>query len=193
MSSISFDKNLLPEFDSIKDNGEEILWIGKPRFIPYLLSNVLRSLFVMFIGMMILVTGPNAKVEGAEDGPNYFWLIGLLPLAQGLYTLLKHMLSYRNTLFALSNRRVMIRSGGIRSSFITIAHNKILDIEVKVNMADRRYNVGTIRFFSGRTKEDEDGISNLYDNWYAIDAPYEIFEQVKRYTGHNIQQEKQDQ
>lgn len=32
------DKNLLPEFDSIKDGAEEILWTDKPKFIPYMIT-----------------------------------------------------------------------------------------------------------------------------------------------------------
>jgi hypothetical protein len=37
MSSI-VDKNLLPEFDSIKDDDEKNLWTDKPKFIPFAIT-----------------------------------------------------------------------------------------------------------------------------------------------------------
>jgi len=39
MASIP-DKNLLPDFDSVKDDDEEILWTGKPKFIPYAITGL---------------------------------------------------------------------------------------------------------------------------------------------------------
>ncbi len=32
------DKNLLPSFESIKDENEKILWTERPRFIPFIFS-----------------------------------------------------------------------------------------------------------------------------------------------------------
>ena len=40
--------------------------------------------------------------------------------------------------------------------------------------------VGTIRFFSGRTKTDEETMTKLYDSWEAITDPYEVFKHVKK-------------
>ena len=37
MTSIN-NKDLLPEFESIKDHNEVILWTGKPKFIPFILQ-----------------------------------------------------------------------------------------------------------------------------------------------------------
>jgi hypothetical protein len=115
-----------------------------------------------------------------SDDPGFFWLFGLIPLGQGLYVFLNRLLSFSNTAYAFSDKRVMMRTGFIGTDFKTIDYDKISDIEVTVNFIERFYNVGTIRFFSGRTKTHEDKITNLYDNWSSIPKPYEVFKMVKQ-------------
>lgn len=59
--------------------------------------------------------------------------------------------------------------------FLQQFHDKISDIEVTVNFVERAFNVGTIRFFSGRTETNDGVTSKLYDKWEAIANPYEVF------------------
>ena len=44
----------------------------------------------------------------------------------------------------------------------------------------RAFDVGTIKFFSGRTQTDEGTTTKLYDKWEAISNPYEVFKNVKQ-------------
>jgi hypothetical protein len=178
--STLFDKNLLPEFDSIKDNGEEILWIGKPKFIPYIFSGIGAGLFTLAFGIAWLLTTMNFKSDEGNDTSPFIWLFGLFPLLQGLFVFLNRLFSYSNTAYGYSNKRVMMRTGFIGTDFKTIDYDKISDIEVTVNAIERMYNVGTIRFFSGRTQTDEGNTTKLYDIWCAIENPYEVFKMVKQ-------------
>jgi hypothetical protein len=178
--SSTFDKNLLPQFDSVKDNDEEILWTGKPKFIPYIFSGLGSGLFTLAFGIIWLLVNFNIKPDKTEGSFQYFWLFGLIPLLQGLYVFLNRLLSFSNTAYGYSNKRVMMRTGFIGTDFKTIDYDKISDIEVTVNIIERMYNVGSIRFFSGRTKTDEGNTNKLYDVWYAIEKPYEVFKMVKQ-------------
>jgi hypothetical protein len=178
--STRFDKNLLPEFDSIKDRDEEILWIGKPKFIPYIFSGLGNGLFTLAFGIgWVLI---NLTVMPADESGSfkYFWVFGLVPLAQGLYVFLNRLASFSNTAYGYSNKRVMMRTGFIGTDFKTIDYDKISDIEVTVNVIERIYNVGSVRFFSGRTQTDENNTTKLYDVWFAIEKPYEVFKLVKQ-------------
>jgi len=74
----------------------------------------------------------------------------------------------------------MFRTGFIGTDFKTIDYDKISDIEVTVNLIERMYSVGTIRFFSGRTQINDGNTTNLYDSWNAIENPYEVFKMVKK-------------
>jgi hypothetical protein len=178
--SSAFDKNLLSEFDSVKDNDEEILWSDKPIFIPYIFSGLGAGLFTLAFGIIWLLVSINFKSDEGTNASPFFWLFGLIPLLQGLYVFLNRLFSFSNTAYAYSNKRVMMRTGFIGTDFKTIDYDKISDIEVTVNIIERAYNVGTIRFFSGRTQTDEGNTTKLYDTWTAISNPYEVFKMVKQ-------------
>jgi hypothetical protein len=178
--SSRFDKNLLPEFDSVKDDEEEILWIDRPKFIPYLFTGIVTGLFTIAFGVIWLLVSINFKADDGSKPNSFFWLFGLFPLLQGLYVFLNRLLSFSNTAYGYSNKRVMVRTGFIGTDFKTIDYDKISDMEVTVNFIERFYNVGTIRFFSGRTITDEGNTTKLYDHWTAIANPYEVFKMVKQ-------------
>ena len=178
--SSTFDKNLLPEFDSIKDNDEEILWTGKPKFIPYIFSGIASGIYTIAFGVIWLLVMTNINSDNDTNSVPFFWIFGLIPLLQGLYVFLNRLFSYSNTAYAYSNKRVMMRTGFIGTDFKTIDYDKISDIEVTVNVIERMYNVGTIRFFSGRTETDDGSTTKLYDSWSAVEKPYEVFKMVKQ-------------
>ena len=110
----TFDKNLLPEFDSIKDDDEIILWTGKPLFVPYIFSGIATGLFTLAFGIVWVFVSYNVNVkpDNVESGSgwSYFWLFGLIPLAQGFYVFANKILSFSNTAYCYSNKRIMIRT-----------------------------------------------------------------------------------
>lgn len=179
------DKVLLPEFESIKDDKEQILWTGKPKFIPFIFTSVLGGIFTIGFAIAWLLTARNFGSNGDNNSPSYFWLFGLIPLVAVLFTFLKRVFSFSNTAYSYSDKRVMMRSGFIGTDFKTIDYDKISDIEVTVSVVEKLYNVGTIRFFSGRTQTDEGNTTKIYDSWSAIENPYEVFKMVKQ-TSVNI-------
>ena len=95
MSSI-FDKDLLPEFDSIKVENETFLWTGKPKFIPYTLGGLGTGFITIGFGIIWIVMTINYKNPDLEIVSPFFWLFGLLPLLQGLYVFLKMIFSFSN-------------------------------------------------------------------------------------------------
>jgi len=179
------NKILLPEFESIKDDKEEILWTGKPKFIPFIFTGVLGGLATLAFAVIWLLTAKNWGATSDNNSSSYFWLFGLIPLIIGAFTFLKKIFSFPNTVYSYSDKRVMMRTGFIGTDFKTIDYDKISDIEVTVSVVEKMYNVGTIRFFSGRTQTDEGNTTKLYDSWSAIENPYEVFKMVKQ-TSVNI-------
>jgi membrane protein YdbS with pleckstrin-like domain len=172
------DKNLLPEFDSIKDDDEEILWIDKPQFIPYVITALGLGFGVLiFVGFYYAMT-KNINNEGGAAGNFSIWFI-VLPIVLFLFSFLSKIFSYSNTSYAFTNKRIMLRSGFIGTDFKIIDYDKISDIEVSVNFIERACNVGTIKFYSGKTESNDGITTKLYDRWEAISNPYEVFKQLK--------------
>ena len=175
-----FDKNLLPEFDSVKNDNEEIMWIGKPLFLPYALSSLWSGVgLVSFIFFGIILSKCAKNQDGSKVDLNSNWIF-ILPVLFFLAEVVYKLFSFSNTSYAYTNRRVMMRTGFIGTSFKSIDYDKISDIEVTVSFIERYFNVGTIKFFSGRTQTDEGKTTKLYDNWEAIANPYEVFKLVKK-------------
>ncbi len=174
-----FDKNLLPDFDSVKDDDEEILWTGKPKFIPYSITGLGAGIFTIIFVCFFYAMSKNVK---NDDGTtNYFsYWVGAIPIIIFMWSFFQKIFSFSNTSYAFTNKRVMMRTGFIGTDFKSIDYDKISDIEVTVNFIERAFNVGTIKFFSGRTKTDEGTTTKLYDRWEAITNPYEVFKQVKK-------------
>jgi membrane protein YdbS with pleckstrin-like domain len=172
------DQNLLPGFDSVKDDDEEILWTDRPKFIPYAITGLAAGFgIVLFVGMSFLMT-KNFEQAGINNGFS-IWFVAI-PVIIFLFTLLKKLFSFGNTSYGLTNKRVMMRTGFIGTDFKSIDYDKISDIEVTVNFIERAFNVGTIKFFSGRTQTDEGITSKLYDQWEAIPNVYEVFKKVNQ-------------
>lgn len=178
MTSI-LNKNLLPEFDSVKDDDEEILWTGKPKFIPYTVTALGLGIGVfIFVGVYYTMT-KNISNEDGTTGNFSMWFVAI-PIVIFLFSFLNKIFSYSNTSYAFTNKRVMVRTGFIGTNFKIIDYDKITDIQVTVNFIERAFNVGTIKFFSGRTESNDGIISKLYDQWEAIVNPYEVFKQLKK-------------
>jgi hypothetical protein len=178
MSTI-FDKNLLPEFDSVIDDDEEVIWTARPKLLPYIITGLgLGVGAVIFVGIYYGVT-MNVKNEDGTTG-NFSWFFAALPLGFFLYEFFKKLFSYSNTRYAYTNKRVMMRTGFIGTDFKSIDYDKISDMEVTVNFIERIFDVGTIKFFSGRTETNDGTTTKLYDHWEAIPNPYEVFKRVKQ-------------
>ena len=176
-----FKQNISPGFDSIKNKNEQILWTAKPKFAPFILTGFPSCIIVLMIIIISYYIYYVGKERGIEPPPIslYLFFAVFLPLIPFFIRLF----SYSNTLYGYSDKRIMIRTGFIKTNFKIFNHNKIITITTEVNIIEKIFNTGTIRFFTGKTKEAEEGKINVYDNWHAIENPHEIFKKLKETSG----------
>jgi hypothetical protein len=74
----SLDQHLLPEFDSIKDKDERIIWTGRPKFVPFVLSGLWSGLFsIVFVVLWFLIS-TRVRPENDSTGGVGLW-VGLIP------------------------------------------------------------------------------------------------------------------
>lgn len=169
----TFDNNLHSEFDCVKDDDEEILWTGKPKFIPYTITGLAAG-----FGVVIFASISYAMIKYSTLPNSFVWFMAI-PILFFLWSFLQKLFLYPNTSYAFTNKRVMIRTGSIGTNFKSIDYDKISDIEVTINIVERAFNVGNIKFFSGMIQADDGVTSKLYDRWEAIPNVYVIFKKVK--------------
>ena len=172
-----------PEFEAVKDFDETILWSGKPAFIPFLAQGIPFLLFGLMWGAFdsIFVLGIFSGGFGGMTGfliP--FMLFHLFPFWGSILNMVRLVLVYRNVSYAITTKRVMLRSGFFGIDFKAVDFDKIQNIEVNVGPLEKMYNVGSIRIFSGEAASTKNGIRSLYDTFKAIENPYAVFKQLKQ-------------
>jgi uncharacterized membrane protein YdbT with pleckstrin-like domain len=177
------DKRLLPQFDSIKDDNENVLWIDKPKLIPYIITSL--SLGVAVTCFLVFYFVITKDITFTDKSIRLLSIIGAsLPVLFFLWSFVRKMLSYKNTAYALTDKRIIIRSGFLSPNFKIMDYAKIIEVDVKINLIERAYNVGTIIFFSGKTEQYDDFPVKVYDKWEAINMPNDVFDLLRKVSVH---------
>src|SRR5919201_975232 len=94
----------------------------------------------------------------------------------GLLNMLRLYLVHGNTCYAVTDRRLMMRSGFWGTDFTAVNYDGIADLTVSVNPIENLFGVGSIAAFCGRTTSKG---ARVYDSFVAIANPYEVFKQIK--------------
>ncbi len=176
------ERLFLSDLEHVKGRNETILWIGRPRFIPYLLSGFWASLFSIIFAVLWILMSNTLASNVERNGLNWSYLpyFGYLPLIQVAYRILYKLLSFSKTCYVYSTDGIMTKTGMFGTHFIAISYDKLADIQVEASILERLFNTGTIRFHSGKINDDEGHLTKLYDDWHALENPYEIFKQIKQ-------------
>jgi hypothetical protein len=177
MPSNTTMENFTIRFSDVLEKDEQLLWGGRPKFLPFVIPGILIGLFEIGVGTTVVML-----MNKPENDRSFTWVFGLVFVALGVWAMLRKLLSFGNTFYACSNRRVMIRSGIAETIITVIDHHEIINMQVKVGIFEKMFQTGSIRFFNGKTKTDPDNTNvttKVYDGWEAIPDPYGVFKKVK--------------
>lgn len=167
-----------PEFQGITEPSEKILWQGKPVFLPFVLHGIVFLLVGVLWGAMDL--GGFAPFHVAKNTPPalviFFYLMHSIPAWGGILYFLYFVLVHGNTLYAYTNRRLLMRSGVFGTSFKSIDYDRIQELDVTVGLVDRLFDVGTVRAFSGTLTAKG---APVYDRFVSIPDPYGVYRGIK--------------
>lgn len=162
---MSIDPNIVQQFDDIINRDEEILWTGAPYLLASILSHGLYLLFCLILFFLFYF-----YFSLPADSLNYLYFFIFL---FGLFELYS-IASFKNTYFAISDKRLLVKSGVLGNDYHTLDYDQINDIKVDVNPMEHILGVGTIRTFSTK--------SPAKSNFYYIHNPYEVFRKIKEVT-----------
>ncbi|HAS6235639.1 TPA: PH domain-containing protein [Vibrio vulnificus] len=159
-------------FKPVLDDNEEILWVGKPYFIAYLLN----ASFVFFCGILLFLFLGRSSSELFSTDPVQLLSEGCV-MWFGLALILYKLLVYPNTFYAYSNKRLLFRSGFMGIDYKVIDYDKITNVEVNINPIESLFNVGTIKVFCGEVGGKGQKITN---DMIAIPYPNDTFRNIKQ-------------
>lgn len=172
-----------PQFDAVRDDDEIFFWTGKPAFVPFILTGVGYAL-MSWIPMLVFYV---IVSQSGSRFPPIFFLFFALPVLMGLANIVRMILVYNNTQYAVTNKRIMMRGGFLGIDFRSIDFDKISDIEVTVNPLEYLFSAGTITGFSGRDAIRDRSVNpyasyftSVFDRFLAIPNPYAVFKQIKK-------------
>lgn len=167
------------EFSVILDKDEIIEKAFKPNKKKVFASNVIITLFSCFwilIPCIIGVFVPDE--EGFTLPPIAILIVGICILVIIAISLIFCAIYYKNTFYAYSNKRVIIKTGILGVDYKSLDLNMIGAFNVNVGLLDKllRTNTGTITFGSPAMAGQNGALIYTLS---SVNSPYELYKEIK--------------
>jgi membrane protein YdbS with pleckstrin-like domain len=168
---------MISEIDKILDPSEKIFWRGKPKYIAVILKCIPVTIFGLFWCSFLIpfywafFTGKFPIFIWAVLGPHT--LIGVGMLGAPLWA----TLVYPYIEYAITSKRIIIKSGFFARNFQTVDYVNLTDVSVNIGPIGRLTNSGDILFISGMGIFTEKTGKNSIS---CIENPYEVFKLLKQ-------------
>lgn len=139
--------------DDVLDGNEKVLWRGAPNSKSYIGASVLKMLPIALIWLIFDSTFIVFISIGMSQGQIPlavlgfvipFFILHLTPVWIWLANTIKAIKEVRNLEYAITDKRVIIRSGAIGIDFKFILYTEIDSVNVKVGLIDKIFKVGDI-------------------------------------------------
>lgn len=174
------------ETAKVLNKDENVIWQGKPQYVPYLVSVIPAVIFGLvwlsassffFFSLLGKVPVPFMLFVG------FFVAIGvLITLGIPLYA----VLVYKYIWYVITDKRVILQGGLIGRDFDFVDYDKVESAGVNVGVIDKVFgrNSGSIRIYANRlvyvSGKNGGGTRNVPFNLAHITDPYAAFELFKK-------------
>ena len=186
--------NLLADVKRILDKDEEIKFSYRPNMKRFLFVNLISScLFILLVFSFPFIFGLLGLIgvtefvndDGTRDmfAPLMIFLIGSMGYIFLVVSLISSIVKYNKTIYVVTNKKVIIRSGFIGADFNSMNLSSIGLLNVRVDFLDKlvRPNPGTIEFANASTPVVNQNNRQLLFRFAHIDNPYETYQEIKDY------------
>jgi hypothetical protein len=172
----------LPEaFQAIRDKDEKILWAGKPARLPFIISGLPFLFFGLcwgafdYFGFIRHMGGKSGIPLGFAI---QFFALHLIPFWASILNIVRLLLVVGNTYYAVTPKRLLMRTGFWGTDFMTVDYDQIANLEVSVNPIENVYGVGSIRFFPKMLVTGSR--TTIMARFVGITNPYDVFKLIKQ-------------
>ena len=167
----------MDELNKILNKDEEIIWKGKPKFLPYFIVHII--LMIIFILLFLFMFSTDSKISSALSFFTPFAIIFLILLIVPIWQLL----SYKYLYYAITNKRILVQKGLIGRDFEMIDFDKITDISVDVGLIDKLFgkSSGSVRIQTpSKFEHTRSGTIAMPTVFSHIAEPYKTFKLLKK-------------
>ena len=178
---MSYDPTLASKFDQVREPDEVVSWVGKPHLIPYLIS----GLPLLVIGCLWLTFDLNLMRGMHREQLGFavpFFALHLFPFWGSLLYMVWLLLSFHNVMYALTNRRVILRSGVFAPDFKSYDLKQLTAIEVSVGPFEKSAGAGSVRFTYGFAPSRQGASVPRQERFRAVDDPYAVYRQLNEFV-----------
>jgi uncharacterized membrane protein YdbT with pleckstrin-like domain len=153
--------------ESILETGETIKWQGK-------MSRKILG-FVLALSLVLVLMFSVFLISVIHDNSPFALLVSLALLG---FVLLNFFIDYVQV-FTITDKRIIIRSGIIGTDYNSIYFPQIRTLNVRVDLIDKIFSVGTINIDTGKIETATDNkqakTKTAYDKLSYIETPYEVY------------------
>ena len=170
-------------FEPILDADEIVVKVFKPHKRKMFTSVLLTSFCCWCWLLIVIALGMLTDVETGEFTSQEWWLVlaiclGVVVFFTG-FTALFTALAYKNTYYAYTNKRVIIRKGIFGVDYKSLDMSMIGAIDVSVTLLDKivHKNTGSISY--GSMASPIAGQNGVLFKFSHIEKPYDTYKEIK--------------
>jgi membrane protein YdbS with pleckstrin-like domain len=168
------------KFKPILEEDEQIVETITLNKTKFFWSVFLASFFILSVVNVFVILGVCMEF-------GFIWALvpaGVMVLCIFIVMMLAKVY-YKNCIYAITNKKIIIRSGIFGVDFHSLDLESVSAINVKVSLLDKllKKNTGTIEFgsMSSPIIRTSDGVGAGY-KFNNIEDPYEVYKRIKKYV-----------
>lgn len=165
------------DIEFILGENEKILWEGKPNKKAYVTNKVLAMLPLALIWLVIdcvfvIMTFQFDLPLPAKIGVCAFVCVHLIPFWMWITNVLTASKRHKNTKYALTTHRILIRTGLVGVDVQSISYKDVQSVNLRIGVVDKMLKVGDLYFNLN--------VRRSHNAFFDIENPYEVYKLAQK-------------
>ncbi len=179
------------EIKATLEKTENIIWEGKQDLASAMISGIFGLVilaaiasFFYFLSSLGGTCSVNGITRPAEECAGFlkYFVYGLFALA--VFSPIGTYLRYKVTHYAITNKRIILKSGLIGADMRAVYYDQIKSAFVKVGLVGKIFGTGSILIDTGRITHSKKGSKTVYDRFSNIKEPYAVYKHLQKHLSH---------
>lgn len=182
MSKYGFDSHYTEYATPVLIPGEQVLWQSKPKKNAFIINKVVGLLPIAVIWLLFdsfflvqMLSGPKEMLTILIP----FMALHLMPVWLWLANALTANRRWKNTMYYVTDRRILIQSGLAGHELQTVYYKDIHHVNLRMGMIDRLLHVGDIYFDLGQYSVNRK-TNTAYHAFLDLEDPQRIYTRIQK-------------